>query len=59
MHLLQEKDLEEICGGCGKKHGCNFDSEWDEHSPFLHYKTIICEDCGYKISFKTIESSGI
>jgi len=58
MHRLKEKNLEELCGGCGKKHPSTFESKWDWHSPCMHYKTIICDACGYEIIFKTNDSSG-
>jgi len=60
MQLLHEKDLEYICGGCGAEHHTNWKSQWDEHSPFFHYKVFNCEHCSYEISIRTKhDTSGI
>jgi len=59
MCLLQESDLEVICGGCRKKHNNNFSSTFDNHKMHSHYKTKECEHCGYTIEFQTTDSSGI
>ncbi|MBC8494546.1 hypothetical protein H8D36_00150 [archaeon] len=60
MQLLRESDLEEICGGCGQKHKQDFSSNWDKHSPVIHYKTTNCQHCGYEIAIRTKrDTSGI
>lgn len=60
MPLVRESDLENICGGCGEEHNSNkFTSVWDEQTSSAHYKIKSCEHCGYEISFRTIDSSGI
>ncbi len=59
MSLSRESDLETICASCGKQHDNNFISEWCKRTPSAHYKTKSCEHCGYEISFRTKDSSGI
>ncbi|MFC2134863.1 hypothetical protein ACFLTH_09615 [Bacteroidota bacterium] len=59
MPITAEKDLETMCGKCGKKHDNKFNSTWDETTISAHYKTKECEHCGYEISFRTTDGSGI
>jgi len=59
MHSLQELDLENICSNCRTKHNNNFESFFDNHTKNAHYKNKICEHCGYEISFRTKDTSGI
>ncbi|NQU98168.1 hypothetical protein HQ533_01770 [Candidatus Woesearchaeota archaeon] len=59
-NLFKEKDLEKRCGGCGAEHQTEWKSQWDEHAPFIHYKTFNCEECGYEIIVRTKhDTSGI
>ncbi|MBC8500216.1 MAG: hypothetical protein H8D38_00435 [DPANN group archaeon] len=59
MPLLRETDLENICGGCREVHDNHFSSTWDETTFNAHYKIKECENCGYEISFRTTDGSGI
>ncbi|MBU1201045.1 MAG: hypothetical protein KJ583_02325 [Nanoarchaeota archaeon] len=59
MHSLLESDLESICSSCRKQHNNNFVSSFDSHARHAHYKTKSCEHCGYEISFRTGNCSGI
>ena len=59
MHIITESELEEICGCCEKKHDNHFTSIFDNHNIHSHYKIKTCENCGYEISFKTTDGSGI
>ncbi|NQU98167.1 hypothetical protein HQ533_01765 [Candidatus Woesearchaeota archaeon] len=54
--ILRESDLENICGGCKKVHDNSFTSVWFDSA---HYKIKSCEHCGYEISFRTADSSGL
>lgn len=53
MPFSTEKSLETTCTECGQEHDKKWNSSWDEHSSFLHYKSLTCSNCGYEIHIKT------